>query len=72
MYLSVVLEYFTAELMERSANLADTTRNIFMAISNDDEMNSLIKNRLGLGILGAGVVPYINSRLRSKYKEEDE
>lgn len=74
-YLSAVLEYFTAELMELSGNLANTditARNIFMAISNDDEMNSLIKNRLGLGILGAGVVPYINSRLRSKYKEEDE
>jgi histone H3/H4 len=74
-YLSAVLEYFTAELMELSGNLADTditARNIFMAISNDDEMNSLIKNRLGLGILGAGVVPYINYRIQSKEDEDED
>lgn len=72
-YLSAVLEYFTAELMELSGNLADTditARNIFLAISGDEEINSLIKNRLGLGILGAGVVPYIHYRLREKDEED--
>ena len=65
-YLTAVLEYIAAEIIELSGNATRDNnfiqirpRHIFLAIKNDDELNTLFKGY----ILGSGVLPKINDAL---------
>lgn len=62
-YMTAVIEYLAAELLEGSGNIARdnrlsriTTRHITLAILNDDELESLFKDVT----LSGGVMPTIN------------
>lgn len=68
-YLAVVLEYITAEILELSGNASRDdkkvkikTRHIFMSVANDPELSKLFSD-LKISIPGSGVVPYIDARL---------
>ena len=72
-YLSAVLEYLCAEILELAGNAARdnkrrviTPRHILLAIANDDELNKLLK---GVTISQGGVLPNIPEVLlyRSKH-----
>ncbi len=66
-YLSAVLEYLCAEIMELAGNAAKDNkknrivpRHIQLAIRNDDELARLLKNST---ISSGGVLPYIHEKL---------
>ena len=69
-YLSAVLEYLCAEILELAGNAARdnkrrviTPRHILLAIANDDELNKLLK---GVTISQGGVLPNIHEVLMRK------
>lgn len=64
MYLSAVLEYLAAEVLELAGNAAKDNkknrinpRHILLAIRNDDELNKLMANTT---IADGGVLPSIH------------
>jgi len=72
-YLSAVLEYITAEILELAGNITKehhkkriTDRMILLSIRNDDELDKLSQDM----VLAGGVVPYIHEKLLPKKKEE--
>jgi histone H2A len=74
-YLTAVLEYLTAEILELAGNAARdnkrtriTPRHIALAIRQDDELNKLIEG----SVAGGGVIPYIHSVLVPKGKKKPE
>merc|ERR1719192_886554 len=74
-YLASVLEYLTAELLELAGNAAKDNkkqriipRHIMLAIKNDDELSSLLKD---VTISQAGVLPNIHSNLLPAKKKKD-
>jgi histone H2A len=69
-YMSAVLEYLVAEIMELAGNAARDNnkkriipRHLTLAIRNDDELNKLLSK---VTISFGGVLPNINAVLRSK------
>ena len=73
-YLTAVAEYMVAELLELSGNAARdnkvgfiTPRHIFLALSNDEELDRFCKNAI---IREGGVIPHIHSVLLPKKSEE--
>ncbi len=69
-YMSAVLEYLTAEILELSGNAAHdnnrlriTPRHVMLAIKNDSELNELLS---GAFFAGSGVMPNINPVLLAK------
>lgn len=65
-FLTAVLEYITAEILDLSGSLARenkkiqiTPRDIFITIENDSELNNMFKGYF----LGTGVIPDINDEL---------
>ncbi|XP_053209682.1 late histone H2A.2.2-like [Panonychus citri] len=69
-YLTAVLEYLTAEIVELAGNAAKDNkkqriipRHIQLAIRNDEELNRLLS---GVTIASGGVLPNINSVLLPK------
>ena len=69
MYLSAVLEYLAAEVLELAGNAAKDNkknrinpRHILLAIRNDDELNKLMANTT---IADGGVLPNIHPQLSS-------
>lgn len=68
-YLSAVLEYLVAEVLELSGNAARdcknnriTPRHILLALGNDEELNKFFLNNSGI-VPNGGVVPHISSML---------
>jgi histone H2A len=66
-YLSAVLEYIAAEIMELAGNAARDNklvriipRHIELAVANDEELNKLFKNRC---VAFGGVIPSIHAAL---------
>lgn len=66
-YLSAVLEYLCAEVLELAGNAARdnkrrtiTPRHVLLAIANDDELHKLLK---GVTISQGGVLPHIKEEL---------
>jgi histone H2A len=78
-YLTAVLEYITAEILELTANATRDnkkrvlqSRYLMLAIKHDEELSKLAKN-LGWDILGGGEIPNIYAALsnsRPKYKKK--
>lgn len=69
-YLSAVLEYLCAEVLELAGNAARdnkkkviTPRHILLAVANDDELHKLLK---GVTISQGGVLPHINEVLLTR------
>ncbi|XP_002153788.2 histone H2A-beta, sperm isoform X1 [Hydra vulgaris] len=72
-YMAAVLEYLTAEILELAGNAARDNkrsrikpRHILLAVRNDDEINTLLKNVI---IAEGGVLPNIQSALLPPRKE---
>lgn len=72
-YLSAVLEYLTAEILELSGNASKDNkkktiapRHIQLAIRNDEELAKLLSNST---ISSGGVIPNINEMLLPKVKK---
>eukprot|EP01039_Chlorochromonas_danica_P002219 gene2219-2423_t len=73
-YLSSILEYLTAEVLELSGNAARDhkknriiPRHIQLAVRNDDELNKLFGN---VTIAQGGVIPHIHTVLIPKHLKE--
>ena len=73
-YLSAVLEYLAAEVLELAGNAARDNkktrinpRHIQLAVRNDEELNKLLG---GVTIAGGGVLPNVHAVLVSKKKEK--
>jgi len=71
-YLSAVLEYLAAEILELAGNAARdnkrtriTPRHIQLAVRNDEELNKLLG---GVTIASGGVLPNIHTNLLPKKK----
>jgi histone H2A len=74
-YLSAVLEYLTAEILEISGNIARdfkkqriVPRHIQLAIRNDEELNNLLQHVV---ISYGGVIPNIHTYLLPKQKKSE-
>lgn len=72
-YLSAVLEYLCAEVLELAGNAARdnkkriiTPRHILLAVANDDELNKLLR---GVTISQGGVLPHIQEVLLYRNRE---
>ena len=75
-YLSAVLEYLAAEILELAGNAARdnkrtriTPRHIQLAVRNDEELNKLLG---GVTIASGGVLPNIHAVLLPKKKHGEE
>jgi len=75
-YLSAVLEYLAAEILELAGNAARdnkrtriTPRHIQLAVRNDEELNKLLG---GVTIASGGVLPNIHANLLPKKKQGEE
>jgi len=75
-YLSAVLEYLAAEILELAGNAARdnkrtriTPRHIQLAVRNDEELNKLLG---GVTIASGGVLPNIHANLLPKKKAGEE
>lgn len=72
-YLSAVLEYLCAEVLELAGNAARdnkrrviSPRHVLLAVANDDELNRLLK---GVTISQGGVLPHIHEVLLHRKKQ---
>ena len=73
-YLTAVIEYLTAEILELAGNAAKDNglvrikpRHIMMAVENDEELDKLANN-MGIIIVDGGVLPNIHRVLLPKQK----
>ncbi|XP_026729837.1 histone H2A-beta, sperm-like [Trichoplusia ni] len=69
-YMTAVLEYLAAEILELSAKAAEdnqrtriSPRHILLAVRNDDELNRMLE---GVTISQGGVMPHIEHQLLPK------
>ena len=79
-YLTAVLEYLVAEILELSGNAARdnkkvriTVRHILLAVHNDEELTNLFEKNMKLQLVQGGVIPNIHSSLlpsKSKAKSK--
>jgi histone H3/H4 len=74
LYLTGVLEYITDELNDLSASSAMSdrrrrinARDLQVVFENDEELK-MLKAKMGIDILGGGVIPKIHTRLIPKKK----
>lgn len=75
-YLSAVLEYLAAEVLELAGNAAKDykksriiPRHIQLAVRNDEELNKLLSNT---HIVSGGVLPFIHNSLLPDLKDESD
>jgi histone H2A len=69
-YMTAVLEYLSAEVLELSGNAARdnrksqiTPRHILLACANDEELNAMLR-AANASVVGGGVVPFIQPALQ--------
>ena len=74
-YCAAVVEYIIAEILQLAGNSTTdkkrkvlSSRDLFMAINQDEELHKLVKNKLNIEILTGAVLPGIHSVLLPKKK----